>query len=338
MKQDLNLNKKIFTWAVLILGLSLSVQAKAPASPDPLAGLFGVPGDSADLQTTLLPADRSADPDLVETRLRSAWIVSESGDQTWTVNQSATHLRLSRPIQLHGTGLKVPDSLWDVSAGVGTRKILGDRKEWSVSGGIGSASDDVFHSRRETTLRATGVYRVPSKTYNSWLFFLAYSNNRHFLNNIPLPGAGYMLHSADHRLDAIVGFPFMFFNFRATPRTALRLMVFGPSNISAEWSNRVAGPVQVYAGFDWNQKEWMRADRADRDDRIFYEQKRWLAGLRAPLSKSVRVDVGGGFAFHRRFYEHDSSTSDPVPEAALGSTWFLQLKGSLKWGETGGRP
>jgi len=60
-----------------------------------------------------------------------------------------------------------------------------------VSGGVGSGSDRLFDSMRETTFRGMADLRVPSASGNAWIFLLAYSNSRYFLNNVPLAGVAY---------------------------------------------------------------------------------------------------------------------------------------------------
>ena len=69
----------------------------------------------------------------------------------------------------------------------GTRS-LGDRRGWGAGASVGSASDVPFHSIHETIFSAAARYEIPSKERNSWVFLLNYSNNRTFLNNVPLPG------------------------------------------------------------------------------------------------------------------------------------------------------
>lgn len=325
------MKKRSLSLVVLMTSASLWAAPRA-RSIDPLMAAFAAPGDSAEVQTLFAPGVGRAQPDFGEHRFRAAEVVSDRDGQTWTLNQSASVLTLSQSPVLSNSNRVVPDELWDVSAGASWRKEQGDRKDVVISGGVGSASDTLFHSSRELSLRATAAVKRPSGPRNAWIALLAYSNNRDFLNNIPLPGVAYWARSANSRVDAVLGFPLLFVGVRPTEKTALRMSAFGPTNLSAEGSVRVAGPIQVYAGFDWNQKEWFRADRTDRNDRIFYEQKKWSAGVRSPVSRAVRLDVSAGSLFHRRFYEDNESTSDPKSDVSLKSTWFVQMKVQVMWG------
>jgi hypothetical protein len=224
----------------------------------------------------------------------------------------------------------VPRDLWDVETGAAYRRRLGARREWGTSAGIGSASDHPFHSGRELSLRATASCRLPSRERDSWILFLSFSNNRSFANNIPLPGAAYQLSVPDRGLDLLLGLPFLAANYRPSPDWAGRAALFGPDNLSAEWAWLGRRPWQVYAGFDWSQREWLRADRAARSDRLFYDSKKWSLGTRL-AGRRLRLDVSAGYESGRRFYEGLRAHSAGVPAAELKAAWGLGLKAGFDW-------
>src|SRR5262249_4769024 len=154
-----------------------------------------------------------------------------------------------------------------------------------------------FYSIHETTFRATASYRVPSSQTNAWLFFLNYSNNRHFLNNVPLPGIGYYFQADERRLQGLIGFPFLALRYRPTPDWSIGFSLFGPRNINAEIARRLTGPVQLFTRFQWESQEWMTADRADYSNRLFFNRKRVDLGIRTPLSPELRLELAGGRQF-----------------------------------------
>ena len=67
--------------------------------------------------------------------------------------------------------------------------------------------------------------------------------------------------------------------------------MFGPDHVSSEVSYRLVGPVRTYAGFDWGQETWLRADRDDNSDRLFYDEKKWSMGFRFPICRNVGMDL-----------------------------------------------
>ena len=166
---------------------------------------------------------------------------------------------------------------------------------------------------------------------SSWLFFLAYSNNRHFANNVPFPGAAYLVRAPEHGLDAVIGLPFFAVRYRPAPRWSGKLAVFGPDNVSAEWACLALKPAQAYAGFDWNQREWLRAHREDNKQRLFYDEKKWTLGTRFPLPWKVRMDLAGAYEFNRRIYEDSRARSSGVPAVDFKPAWSFQAKVGVDW-------
>ena len=120
-------------------------------------------------------------------------------------------------------------------------------------------------------------------------------------------------------------------NYRPTPRWSGRFSIFGPDNLSAEWAYLLYGPVQAYAGFDWGQQEWLRANRDDNSNRLFFDEKKYALGLRFPLCKAVKLDLSGNYEFNRRLYENDKAVSHNVPEVDLDPAFSFQAKLSYRW-------
>jgi len=297
---------------------------------DPLSNyLLFASSNSVDYQMTETPASHSSDPNILENRVRGNFVVSKTPTDTWSVRQTVGEVDLSRAPVIAQTGLSLPQSLWDVETGGAYQHHLGDRHDWGLSTSIGSASDEPFHSIHETIFRGTGTYHMPSGQQNAWLFFLSYSNNRHFANNIPLPGVAYDLRTP--KLDAALGLPFLAVNYRPTPDLTGRFSIFGPDNVSAEWAYVFWKPVQAYAGFDWGQQEWLRANRDDNSNRLFDDQKKWALGLRFPVVDAIRLDLSANYEFDRRFYEDTHAVSRDVAEANLNPGWAFQARLSRRW-------
>ena len=148
---------------------------------------------------------------------------------------------------------------------------------------------------------------------------------------MPLPGFAYLIHSPENKLDAALGLPFLAVNYRPTENWSGRFSVFGPNNVSAEWAYMVWKPLQAYAGFDWGQQEWLRANRDDNSNRLFYDQKKWALGLRFPTMAGIRADLSANYEFNRRFYENDHAASTNIPEVDLNPGWAFQARLSKRW-------
>jgi hypothetical protein len=62
-------------------------------------------------------------------------------------------------------------------------------------------------------------------------------------------------------------------------------------------------PVRLWVGFDWTNDRFLRADRADPDDRLFYYEKRVRAGAIIGLARWLYVELTGGYSFDRFYFE-----------------------------------
>jgi hypothetical protein len=265
-------------------------------------------------------------------RVSGNFVLSQSERETWMLQQSAGSFRLSESPVVPERALVVPDELWDIQTGIGYRRKFNERRDFTLSAGLGSASDKPYSSLHELEARFIGVYRLPASGRNSWMLAVAYSNNRSFLNNVPLPGAAYLYVSESRKVQAVLGFPFAAINYQATDDLAMRASLFGPRTLSAETAQRIRGPIKAYLGFNWDQLEWMRAHRNDYKNRIVYDEKRAVVGVRGPIAAGLKLDISGGRAFDRRFFENRSSDAEDGPRASLRNGWFVVGQLGYQWG------
>jgi hypothetical protein len=282
--------------------------------------------DILDYQIVGVPGQSGASPTMADQRETGRFIVSKSDSDTWSVNERFSHLGIGEPIAIPGINTSVPQDLWSIEGGAGYNHLLSRGRQFGLNFNIGSDSDHPFYSIHEAVFRVTANYRLPSGDHNAWLFFLNYSNNRHFFNNVPLPGVGYYFLAYDNRLEGLVGFPFASLRYKPTPGWTAQASIFGPRNLNAEISRRLCGPLKAYTAFQWNAQEWLIADRQDYSNRLIFDKKRAALGLRSPLPAGFLVDVSGGRQFDQRFFVNDSSSFSSVPTAGLPPAWFFQTK------------
>ena len=292
------------------------------------AGLMGGPGDSASYAASLAPA-RLGGPSVVRQDAGGSYVVARSSTDAWTLTGRAARTELSRSPVIAETGLVVPAKLWDLRAGAEFSRRLGERKRWGAGFGVGSASDLPFHTIRETEFRASAFRETPSGDRNSWLFFLAYSNNRTFANGAPLPGVAYVFREPAPGLEAVVGLPFLSVRYRPTADWRFSAAAFGPTNLSAEASRCLAPWAWAYASVARSPQQWLRAERAVRTDRLILDREQALAGLRLSLGRSVSADLAGGFEFRRRVFEGRDASRSGAPRTVLPNASVVQLR--LTW-------
>jgi hypothetical protein len=295
-------------FAIAFLAASAAAQERGSG----LAALLGRAEPGAEARVTALPGERGGTPGMIAEEARGSYVVSRSSSDEWTAIGKAGELELGRtPVVIPQSGFIVPAKLWDVSGGGNFSRRLGDRRGWGLGASVGSSSDVLFHSIHETNVSAAARWEMPSGERNSWLFLLNYSNNRTFLNNVPLPGFAYVLREPANGFTAVVGFPFALIRYAPDPDWTLSASVFGGANYSLEAARRMK-PAIVYARLQREPRQWMRAGRADSSNRLIYDEKDVRLGARAPLGGRFGLDGSLGWSFDRRFSEaRDANRSAP---------------------------
>lgn len=315
--------------AVIGLATIAAADDARPVDRPPLflMGELTAPSVSAmDYQIVDAPGRAGVSPTMADQRETGRFIAAKSETDTWSVNERVAHLDVGAPLAIPQTATRVPQELWALEGGIAYNHDFTPRRALGLAFNVGSDSNKPFYSIHETVFRATASYRLPSKERNAWLFFLNYSNNRHFLNNIPLPGVGYFFVTDNNKLEGLVGFPFVALRYTPVPKWSGQVSIFGPRNVNAEINRQIVGAVHLYTAFQWNAEEWFLADRVNTSDRLFFDKKRAALGVRVPLSRGLLVDLSGGRQFDQRFFVHDSSSYRDVPTAGLRPTWFMQAK------------
>jgi hypothetical protein len=177
---------------------------------------------------------------------------------------------------------------------------------WTAGGTViaGSASDEPFASEHELVVRAMSFVRIPRGDRDAWIFMLNYSNVSEFLGGIPVPGIAYV-YSPSERFTAVLGLPFAMLEAKPVDKLELQLVYTALRRVRARATYALFRPLRVYAGFDWDHDVYLRADRPDRDDRLFYYEKRLTAGARFDL-RHIGFEISGGYAFDRFYFEGES--------------------------------
>ncbi len=195
-----------------------------------------------------------------------------------------------------------PDRLWDVRVGGTYRRAL--KNGWLAGGhvSVGSPSDRPFAGADEVLVTATGLTRIPHGEHGAWLFMLHYANARDWLPHVPLPGVAYEYRANDELL-ATLGVPFSSIRYSPIPALTFEGFYVLPRRVSTKVTYAVDERLKLYAGFDWTSRSYFRHDRDDDDDRLTHYQKRIEAGARMDITDKLRLDVAGGFAFDRFWFE-----------------------------------
>lgn len=227
--------------------------------------------------------------------------ITQDSHQEWAVTGNLRYTNVRTDAILPDTRESFPSELWDINGGGLYRHKFPN--DW-IGGAfltVGSASDRPFASDDELTINANLFARIPHGERNAWLLLLNYANNREFLPHVPIPGVGYSYEpSEEYRF--IIGIPFLSAQLRPVKDVAVDLSYFAVRNVQARVSYRLWQALRAYGGFEWRNERYIRADRRDKNERLFYYEKRLSAGLQWGLGFAT-IDVSGGYAFDRFYFE-----------------------------------
>ncbi|MGH7324429.1 MAG: hypothetical protein ACREJ9_07260 [Candidatus Rokuibacteriota bacterium] len=318
----------------LVIAIALAIPGPAWAQAElwltPVLGQLMTRGDYG---WTFYPDERvsgqETDFSLTQHRVSLFAPLWQDSQDEWSVSASLRLQEFDTRAVLPDTGDSFPEELWDARLGVTYRHRFDNG--WIAGGNVtvGSASDRLFDSSDELIIRATGFLRVPSGERNAWFFTLNYVNHYEAFAGLPLPGVAYVYAPSD-RLQAIIGVPFSAIEFRPLEKTTFQLTYVPIRRVRVRVTQQVFRPLRVYAGFDWDHDLYLRADRPDKDDQLFYYEKRLTLGARFDL-RHFGIEALGGYAFDRFYFEGESYSDRRDNRIDVGAGPFVSIRASIRF-------
>ncbi|HEY8370643.1 MAG TPA: hypothetical protein VIM86_15150, partial [Thermodesulfobacteriota bacterium] len=220
----------------------------------------------------------------------------------WSVGFRGRLDKVDTGVRLPDTGDPVPDELWDLRASATYRRRF--HRNWigtlNVTGG--SASDEPFASLDEVVASATGLLRIPHGDTNAWVVGLTWSNDRAFLNYVPIPLLGYWYQPAPDLL-FFAGLPFLLIRTKPVEPLTFQAAFFPTTRLRVQFSYEVTHRLALYALYETDEVRYLRADRERRRDGLVFLASRAAGGVRLLLSERLVLDLSGGYAFDKIVYE-----------------------------------
>lgn len=195
---------------------------------------------------------------------------------------------------------------------------------------IQSSSNKPFHSIHEVELHSTLAYAFEKKDHSQWSLLLNYANRRPFLNHIPLLGFIYHYSPSDS-FRLTLGVPIFGVYWKFAPKWSINYFGLAP------WSNRlnlaysIFGPYQIGAGLQFQQSHYLLADRKDKREQFYYDERKIFLGLKGPISKVFYLDLESGYAFRRQFFFARRFSISPAQPVPLGKAIYLLLGISARY-------
>jgi hypothetical protein len=249
----------------------------------------------------------------------------QSANNEWYASFRIRNQEFATGAILPDTGEPFPDELWNIRFGTGYRHRFESGWIGGLDVTVGSPSDKPFASIDEMDINATAILRVPARNKDAWIFFMNYGSNREFWPHIPIPGFGYAWEPSD-QLSAVITTGVLSLQYRPIETLTLSASYVAVRTVDVRLTYQLFRPVRVWIGFDWTNERYLRAERADPDDRLFYYEKRVRAGAIIGLARWLYTDVTVGYSFDRFYFEGESYSDRDQNRVDVGSGPFVQFR------------
>jgi hypothetical protein len=294
--------------AGLVLVVALLLWARPASAQGSLGGFlapeFGRVQVRGDYRFTLYPdedvAGQPTDLGYAQHEVSLSGPLSQDSRHEWSASAGVRLQDFSTDAVLPD-GRPFPEELWNVTIGSTYRHRF--ENGW-IAGGqvtVSSPSDEPFHSLDEMAFGTTVFLRLPRGERDAWLFLLNYSSTREFLPHVPFPGLAYLYNPTD-RLQLTLGVPLALF-YRPFDNVFIDVFYAPITNVRARVGVRLTRTTEVFLAYAWENESYFLADRPDDDERFFAYQQRVTAGVRVGPIYGLRLELAGGYAFDRFYFE-----------------------------------
>jgi hypothetical protein len=198
---------------------------------------------------------------------------------------------------------------------------------WHLNTSYGSASDKPFANNEVSALNLTLVHKHTIDPTNSWTWFLNYSNNRSFLNHIPLPGFAYSFTNNYRTQGWVLGFPFSLWWARTGEKVSTTVFFLLPATIKLTLGYMFRPPFQANLKLQLGQDMYSLVDRREKDIRFYYENKKISASLKTLLAPQTFFEIELGKVFSRAIYDGRSPLNLTSDRLQLEDEWQLMVSG-----------
>lgn len=213
---------------------------------------------------------------------------------------SYSELRLSKHNQNGNTA--VPEKLSDQKYGFSWVFQDEERNSWSGNLTYGSASDQAFAGSDVSTFSGTLSRKVNKSRTSSYIYFLNFSNNRGFLDNVPLPGFAYLFFEPDFSSGGAIGLPFFFYFWKPTPKISTNVFFLVPSLFKSTIGYSFTEKNEAQLKLEYAQQVFMQHERAERRQRMFYDTFKVVTGIKHSIDRTSFLEGSIARVVNRRFF------------------------------------
>lgn len=304
-----------------ILTFCFGVYAQDMGFLSPAAlGKFSISGEAVTLPAPASPPG----PALEEQRLSLGIPLYTQAQSGLSFTARGQRTRLGDTLTFARAGVAIPREFGAADVGVAWSQEDLEGNRFSASGTVGATGTRLL-ANGDSPVVGVNLVWDRKKLDHSWIYFLNYSNNRAFLNNVPIPGLAYAWQGKTY--NAAVGLPFAFFMWRPDP--LYLTLVLSPFSSSVDLGLRFWGPLQAFGSLAWSPRAYQLA--SGERDRLIYEERLGALGVRAMFGPMGTLSVAFVKAFKRRFLYGESLTDHDADVIELGDSVGAQIKWRLSF-------
>ena len=215
---------------------------------------------------------------------------------------------------------KSPTDLYDLSFGAIYRRQISANWDIGTSFQFGTAtpSGDLFDSSDEMYVSGIPFIRAKHSHDLYWILLRDLDTKR---DKEILPGAGLQFQFGQSGWAAL-GFPFAHVNSKLSDSIFLEASYRPERNLDSKLFLNLSEEIIPYMGFNWSERYFMRAKRADNDHVLTFEDKRVFAGSKFIVTNNIALDLKAGRTFDREFGEGKNRSERRDNSIAIGDAWF----------------
>lgn len=228
---------------------------------------------------------------------------------------------------LPDSGQEFPDGLWDVNAGVSYSHTFAEGWTAGVNVNAGSPSDKPFSQADVLTAGIVAFLTTPGAENDHWIFALLYSPTAD--TRYPIPGVAYFF-QPNSFFEANIGIPFLL-KWKPWDDVTFEAFYLPIRTASARLTWDTLPGVRSFAAFNWGSETYFLANRAEYQDRLFAFEKRVTAGVSFDLPLNLAVELSGGYAFDRIYFQGSEYADRYNDRVTVDNGWFVQLQLRLKF-------
>ena len=220
-----------------------------------------------------------------------------------------------------------PSNLWDVNVGVSYSHSFADGWTAGVNANAGSPSDQPFAQADVLTAGIIAFLTTPARANDHWVFGVIYSPTSDFA--YPIPGLAYFYQPNDY-FEMNIGIPFLL-KWRPYEDVTLEAFYLPVRTLTARASWQFLPGSRLFTSFTWYYESYFLAERSNYNDRLFSFEKRLTTGLSFDMPWNLALEIAGGYAFDRFYFQGQSYDDRNNDRVSVDSGFFAQISIRLKF-------